>query len=335
MQQEITKPCRVFGRTGAVTVAGWARTPVFICNEPSGKRSGKRGERDCYFIGNGEVSLYLSVENIGLEFAVQIAVADLRHGGVISDVIVKRISLVRHPLPESDDNGELLYSDKRLQLQLTNTPQGRFLKGDFIDFAGIKNLYFNLLLKQNRGDSLNVLAPFARGSGDYYFKRFMPQFIAGGVIRVGGLEYTLNENTARAYFDRTRFSVPRRIPYQRLSADGVVNGRRVSLCLASRVGDNRFGNENCFFAGGRLGKLSGISVRGDSLRLDRPFFFHGSDSSADIVFKPFTVSGREMAAVMNDTTVVFGRLYGEVNHPALPQPLVLDNQQAHMIFTEL
>lgn len=333
MQHEITKPCHVFGKNGAVAAAGWARAPVFICNEPSGKRSGKHGERDCYFIGNGEVSLYLSVENIGLEFAVQIAVADLKHGGVISDVIVKRISLVRHALPDSDDNGELLYSDKRLQLQLTNTPQGRFLKGDFIDFAGIKNLYFNLLLKQNRGDSLNTLAPFERGSKWFYLKRFMPQFTAGGVIRVGGLEYMLAESTARAYFDRIRFSVPRRISYRRLSADGAVNGRRFSLCLASRVGDNRFGNENCFFYEERLCKLENISVRGNSLRLDRPFFFRGSN--IDIVFKPFTMIDREMAAVMNDTTVVFGRLYGEVSHPALQQPLVLNHIQAHLLFTEL
>lgn len=333
MQHEITKPCYVFEENGEVMNAGWARKPVFIYNEPQSKMSGKHSERDCYFVNNGEVSLYLSVENLGREFAIKIAVADLKHGGVICDCAIKRLSLVKNRLPESGDNGELLYSDKRVQLQLTNTPQGRFLKCDFIDFAGIKNLYFNLVLKKNLGDSLNELAPFERNRKYFYLKRFVPKFVASGVIRVGGLEYNLSETTGRAYFDWTRFCKPRRHNYQRLSADCLINGRRVSLCLASRVGDNRFGNENCFFIDGRLYKLSNINVKGNPKRLDRPFYFRGGTEAVDITFKPFTVGGKAMAACMESTTVIFGRLYGTINNVRLPEPLVLDNAQAHLVFS--
>ncbi len=334
MQHEIMRPCNVFEKNGEVMHAGWARSGVFNYNEPASKMSGKHSERDCYFINNGEVSLYLSVENLGLEFAIKIAVADLVRGGVISDYVYKKINLIKTPLPEAGDNGEFLYTDKRVQLQLTNTPQGRFLKCDFIDFAGIKNLYFNILLKKIYGDSLNELAPFERNRKYFYLKRFAPKFVAEGVIRVGGLEYSLNEKTGRAYFDWTRFSKPRRHNYQRLSADCLIEGRRVALCLASRVGDNRHGNENCFFTDGVLHKLSNINVRGNTKKLERPFFFRGGISAVDIEFKPFTVGGAAMLANMGTTTVIFGRLYGEINHVELGKPLVLDNAQAHLIFTE-
>ena len=162
----------------------------------------------------------------------------------------------------------------------------------------------------------------------------MPKFVAEGVIRVGGLEYTLNEATGRAYFDWTRFSKPRRHNYQRLSADCLIDGVRVSLCLASRVGDNRYGNENCFFTNGSLHKLSNINVRGNTNRLERPFFFRGGTSAVSIEFKPFTVGGKAMLARMGSTAVIFGRLYGELNHLDLGKTLVLDNAQAHFIFTE-
>ena len=332
LQHEITHICNVFEENGEVMNAGWSRQPVFTYNEPMSKMSGKHGERDCYFVNNGEVSLYLSVENIGLEFAVKIAVADLKRGGVISAFVVKKINLIKNELPTESDKGEFLYSDKRLQLQLTNTPQGRILKGDFIDFANIRNLYFNLVLKKNMGDSLNVLAPFERNRKYFYLKRFVPKFVASGVIRVGGLEYRLSETDGRAYFDWTRFCKPLHHDYQRLSADCVIDGRRVSLCLASRVGDNRFGNENCFFVDGRLHKLDSMAVRGNPARLDRPFFFRSS-SEADITFKPFTVGGEAMAAEMSASTVIFGRLYGEIDSRELSSPLVLDNTQAHLVFS--
>ncbi len=334
MQREIIKPCYVFEDNGEVMHAGWARHALFNYNEPVSKTHGRHGERDCYFINSSEVSLYLSVENLGLEFAVKIAVADLKRGGVISDYIIKKLNFIKNELPQSGDNGEFIFNDKRLQLQLTNSPQGRFIKCDFIDFAGIKNLYVNLVLKKTVGESLNELAPFERNRKYFYLKRFVPNFSADGVIRVGGLEYSLNEINSRAYFDWTRFSKPRRHNYQRLSADCMIDGERFSLCLASRVGDNRFGNENCFFTGGQIHKLSKINVKGDPGRLDRPFFFQGGVTAVDLCFKPFTVGGKAMAAYMDKTTVLFGRLFGSINHAEVGKPLNVDNSQAHLVFSE-
>lgn len=334
MQHEVLNKCPVFAPDGEVKRAGWARNPVFQYNKEASRTNGKHGERDCYFVNNGEVSLFLSVENYGLEFSVHIAVADLKRGGVISDCILKKWNLIKNELPYDSDNGEFLYSDKRLQLQLTNTPTGRILKGDFIDFANSINLYFNLTLKKNMGDTLQVLAPFERNRRYFYLKSFAPKFVAGGIIRVGGMEYSLSEHTCRAYFDSTRFYKSFRHKYFRLSADYPVDGKRVSLCLASRIGDNRYGNENCFFTDGALHKLAGVAMKGNK-RLDRPFFFSTADRALDLTFKPFTVGGKSMAAAMLDTTVIFGRLYGELRHRDIKEPLVLDHMQAHLIFSEL
>lgn len=334
LQREITEICRVFEDNGEVMQAGWAKSPVFEYNAEMSKTFGKHSERDCYFINNGEVSLYLSVENFGREFYIKIAVADLKNGGVISDCVVKKFVFSKNELPEAGDRGEFLYNDKRIQLQLTNSPVSRILKCDFIDFGGVKNLYFNITLKKIDGESLNELAPFERNRKYFYLKRFVPKFVANGVIRVGGREYSLNEINSRAYFDWTRFSKPRLHNYQRLSADCIIDGKRFSLCLASRIGDNRYGNENCFFVGGKLEKLSQINVRGTTGRLDRPYYFKGGISALDITFKPFTVKGEPMAAVMDKTTLLFGRLYGTIKRADYDNPIVLDNAQAHLIFSD-
>lgn len=334
MQREITEMHNVFEADGKVECAGWSKQPVFEYNSEQSKTYGKHCERDCYFINNSEVSLYISVENLGKDFLIKIAVADLKRGGVMSDFVIKKTLFSKIELPESGNNGELFYSDKRIQLQLTNTIDKRVLKCDFIDFGGRKNLYFNISLTKTNGDSLNELAPFERDRRYFYLKRFVPKFTAEGVIRVGGLEYSLNELNSRAYFDWTRFSKPRKHDYQRLSADCIINGKRFSICFASRVGDNRYGNENCFFVDGKLTKLSQINVKSTNGRLDRPWYFKGGISAVDITFKPFTVKGEPMTANMSKTVVIFGRLYGTINHIDYDEPIVLDNAQAHMVLTE-
>ena len=54
----------------------------------------------------------------------------------------------------------------------------------------------------------------------------------------------------------------------------------------------------------------------------------------DITFKPFTINGEPMCADMDNTSVLFGRLYGEIKRADFAKPLVLDNAQAHLIFHE-
>ena len=332
LQREITKPCYVFESSGEVMQAGWARRPMFAYNK-SRSKSQNHCERDCYFINNGEVSLYISVENYGFEFAVKIAIADLKRGGVIHDCIIKKFNLKKIVLPEAPHKGELLYTDRMIQLQITHSVDSRILKCDFIDFGAIKNLYVNIRLTRQKGDSLNILAPFERNRKYFYMKSFDPRFRAEGVIRVGGLEYSLKENSCFAYFDSARFYKPRKHNYQRLCCDTVIAGNRVSLNLASRVGDNRYGNENSLFIERSIIKLPQITVKGTTQREGRPFYFTGEDEKIDITFKPFTLSGKPMNAVMDKSEVIFGRLFGYIDLPG-GQRLALDNAQAHLVFAE-
>lgn len=334
MQREITDNHKIFEQDGKVMCAGWAKNPVFKYNREQSKTKRKHGERDCYFISSDEVVLYLSVEKLKNEFIVKIAVADLKKGGVISDCISKKMFVRKVTLSESDSNGEFLFADKQIKLQITKTNDKTTLKCDFTEFGGNKHLNFDLYLSELESEGLYELAPFERDRRYFYYKQFMPRFLSSGFIKVGDLKYSLEEVNSRAYFDCTRFSKPRKHNYQRLSTDCIINGKRFSLCLASRVGDNRYGNENCFIVNGKIAKLSQINVKSSNGRLDRPWYFKGGISAVDISFKPFTVKNELMAAQMGKTTVIFGRLLGSIKHINYDEPFVLDNAHAHMILTE-
>ena len=329
MQKEFTESCSVFESDGMVRNAGWAKKQVFRY-DPSSRHS----QRDTYYVSSSECAMYLSIENLGAAFGVKIALADLKRGGVVCDSIIKKHKIIKKPLPDSADGGEFEYEDKWLKLKISDEAEGKNLKCVFYQFGSLDMLSFDIFLLKNNSDVLDQLAPFERNRKYYYLKRFMPCYQAQGFIKAGSMVYKLGADSARAYFDRTRFRKPRLHNYQRLSSDCVIGRKRFTICLASRVGDNRYGNENCYFVDGNLHKLSQIAVKGTPKRIDRPVFFHDKERNVDISFKPFTVSGKAMVADMGKTAVVFGRLYGTIKQDEQDKPLVLDNAVAHLIFTE-
>ena len=329
MQKEYTGGCAVFESDGMVRNAGWAKKPVFMY-DPSSRHS----QRDTYFISSNECAMYLSIENLGAAFGIKIALADLKRGGVVCDSIIKKHKIIKKPLSDIAGGGEFEYEDKRLKLMISQNTEGKSLKCVFYRFGSLEMLSFDIFLLRNNSDVLDQLAPFERNRKYYYLKRFMPCYCAQGFIKAGSMVYDLGADSARAYYDQTRFRKPRLHNYQRLSADCALGGKRFTLCLASRVGDNRYGNENCFFYDGKLEKLSQITVKGTPNRNDRPYYYKGGMSALDIMFKPFTVRGEAMAAKLGNTTVIFGRLYGTINRIDYDKPLELDNAQAHMIFSE-
>lgn len=120
------------------------------------KQAENTAKRDCYFISNTEVSLYLSVENLGMEFAVKIAVADLKRGGVIYDCVVKKFVFSKNELPESGSSGELCTRTKASAAVDKHTER-KILKCDFIDFGGIKIFTLTLISKRRRAKVLTKL----------------------------------------------------------------------------------------------------------------------------------------------------------------------------------
>lgn len=329
MQKQFTEKCSVFESDGRVLNAGWSKKPVFDYNV-----SGRHSQRDIYMINSNECSLYISIENIKAGFAVKFALADLKHGGVVSDCIIKKHMLIKKSLPDNVDSGFFEYYDKRLRIEIIDKNDGKSLKCEFNKFGSVTGLSFDIFLIKNNSNVLEELAPFERNRKFYYLKRFIPSYSAQGFIKAGNMIYNLSADSARAYFDQTRFRKPRLHNYQRLSADCVIGGKRFTLNIASRVGDNRFGTENCFFVDGKLEKLSQITVKGTPNRIDRPVYFRGGVRALDFLFKPFTVSGKAMIANIGTTSVVFGRLYGVINRIDYDKPLVLDNAVAQMIYTE-
>lgn len=334
MQQVVSDTKKLFNEKGEVVFGGWSKSPLFEYNKGQYQTPNKLCEKDCYYITNKEMGFYLSVETQGFEMLIKIIFVNYRNGRVSQDYISKKFMLSPTKLPEAGNSGEFSYTDKKIALTLTNTVDGRYIKCDFIDFANYKNLYVKVLVKKLQGESMNIIAPFEKSKKNFYFKRFVPKFTAKGVVSFGGTEYNLDEENSYVYFDWSRYSLPRHQKYQVLNGIFTIGGHTVAINLASRVGDNKKGNENCFFVDNYLFKIGKIKVGGDEKRYDKEWFFKADNGSLDLTFTPKNNSGALLSCKCEKDVVVFGNLNGYIVDENIGT-VKFKNKPVHMIFTTL
>ena len=328
MQRLIDNTKNLFDDNGQVNFGGWSKAPLFEYNKLKYPKTDKIWEHDCYYISNDHIGLYISVETAGMGLAIKVVLANLRRNRIYGDSVTKKWIISPQNLPQAGKLGEFSYIDNRIALTLTNTVEGRYIKCDFIDFADFKNLYIKLLIKKIPGESLNMVVPFQDNKYNFYFKRFVPKFVAQGVVMYGGTKYSFDENKSMVYFDWSRYNLPTKTEYQNLSANFEIDGHRIALNLGSPVGDNRKGNENCFFVDGNLYKLKKFRVTSNDFL--SPHYF-SDNNGTELAFTPVVYNDRPMIYKCKKCAIVFGRLNGVICHNETDE-LRIKDKFAHIIF---
>lgn len=333
MSQATENIQKIFNENGEVKIGGWSKAPLFEYNKELCSLPNKLTEKDCYYISNKDMGFYFSVETVGTELSIKLVFTDFNTGEIVRDYVTKKFWLEPRSLPESGSLGEFSYTDKRIALTMTNTVDGRYIKCDFIDFNNYKNLFVKVLVTKKSGDSLNMVAPFEKFPKCFYLKRFVPKFIASGVVRLGGTDYILDEENSYVYFNWNRYYLPKKQKFQALSAVTNVNGKRFAINLASKVGSNRKGSENCYFLDNYMRKIGRLKVGGDEKNPLGQWYFTSSDKSAELVFTPDEADGKAVGCKCEKLSFINGRLSGTLAD--LEGTAQLENVRAHMIFTIL
>ena len=333
MKQIIENKKPVFDENGEVTFGGWSKAPLFEYNKDSYGVPNKLVEKDSYYISSDEMGFYISVKTTGSEMAIRLVLIDYKTKEIIRDSISKKLWLDSTPLPQSPNLGEFKYTDKKIALTITNTVDGNYIKCDFIDFGNYKNLFVKVKISDTRGQSMNIIAPFDKNPKCFYHKRFVPNFTANGVVRLGGTDYNLNENNSFVYLDWSRYTLPRSQKFQVLSSASEIDGKRLAVNFASKVGNNRKGSENCYLLGGKLNKVGRLRVVGDDKKIDSDWEFSTADNSVGLKFTPFKTAGKVVSCKCDNLTIVFGKLNGTLADGG--KLVDVENINAHMIFTHL
>lgn len=340
MQYEIKKEQSILNEKGTVVSAGWSKKPVFFydadfCKIPRYKFK----ERDCYYINNEELGLYIAVAKYGFSLVISACLIIFEEGIIYSNTITRPFSFGKVSFPSSSVNGDTAYAENRLGINFANTSSKRYIKCDFIDFAQGKNLYVNLSLEEKHDESLNINIPFNKNKYYFFLKRFLPSITVSGEITFGGYQFNLNRANSSAYLDWSRFGIPNKAIHYSLYANDPVNGRDFSLCLAGGVGNVANANENCYFYNGIIHKLSTIEALGSEERLDKIWKFKSKPSpnnlnTMELIFKPKVHNGKLLVTDCDKRKLVFGSIKGIINESTINE-ILIEDLPAHMEFALL
>lgn len=329
MQHEINDFQKVFTKSGQA-VGGVCSAPLFLYNKENFKENKKINSRLCFFAKNDKTSLFFSIEKIGNEFLLKIIFSDKEIKGFASDCIVKKYFLSLNKIPVLDAP-KLTYSDDRIKIGVINTEHSYKTKCEFKNFAEFSDFNFELDFLKPTTDSHNLVLPFEEEKNNFYYKTFLPNTVVLGKIFFGKKTYNI-EQDACGYFMQCRYLLPYRQIYRSLMSVATVNGENFAISINSRLGDDKNGEENCFFYKGKLQKLSRIKISGTDERIDRPWTFQAGIKAVDITFTPNTYIEKPLFVRCDKTTIVYGTLNGELNR-INSKPIALTNVPAHMIFT--
>ena len=89
MQNEIKTETAVFDESGFVKNPGWSRLPLFTFDKSLCKNRLSLCERDSYLIANEEVSIYLSIADMGINSEVTAVVVDHVRGTIDARTLKK------------------------------------------------------------------------------------------------------------------------------------------------------------------------------------------------------------------------------------------------------
>lgn len=330
MQREIRKPASIFCANRKVT-DGFSRIPMFSYNPDQFPYRKKIDQRKCFFAQNTDVSLFLLVEKIGVEFSVKILLRDKKARGCAGGCFVKKYFLGSQNLPKLDRQ-TITYEHGKIKIAVSNTSDSRHIQCRFEQFAGMDTLRADLTFVKTQKEGLYTAAPVEEKGKTFFYASFIPNMRVSGKMLFGGRKYIFSPENSSGYCREANYKLPYRQTYKCLACAGTVENAPFSLFIGSRLGDDCYGTENCYFHKGILHKLSRIKISGTEERIDRPWTFNAGIHAVDMTFKPDFEHNAPVFAQCGKTTAVFGKLYGELNILNQP-PVSLTEIPAQLLFT--
>lgn len=334
MQKEIKNETGIIDGNGFLQLAGWSRKPLLRFDKYLCRNRLFLHERDSYVISDDNVTVFLSISEKGINAQIDALIFDRQNGTIEKKSLKKYMSFGSLDMPSSSKNGDTTFSSPRVGMNFSNTALKRYIRTEFVNLSKDKNLYINLTLEEDIPESFNVVIPDKDSRKGFFLRRFAPSMKVSGVVRLGGAEYILTSDNAKAFLDWQRYFTKSKCYYHALYADSKINGENFSLCLAGGFGDVKGVSDNCYFYKGEVFKLSQVKAYGTEEKTHKPWRFTESESGLDITFKPMLKGGHLMTETVGEKTFIFGSIYGKLNHSP-SEIMEIDAMPAHLEFTVL
>lgn len=314
MQHEIKENGLLLDASGNLREPGWARGMKLAYQRKDIRAAGFRiKEWDYYIVNNQDYGIALTIADNAYMGLISASLLDFRSAWEHTETILTAFPFGKFSMPESSENGDAAFINKRLQMVFRKRENERVLSCHFENFHQQKPLDLEITLTQPEMDTMVIATPFSKPKAFYYNQKIncMP---ASGAAVYDGVTYAFSPENSFGTLDWGRGVWTYDNTWYWGNGNGVVNGKPLGFNIGYGFGDTRAASENMVIYDGVGHKLSGVAFHIPADGYTKPWTFTSDDGRFEMDFMPVLDRASHINALLieSDQHQVFGRFNGSI-----------------------
>lgn len=341
MQHQITKPSNLLNKHGELIQKGYATSPIlkYIRRDVACKFRLK--EWDYYLIYNDKYAVALTVGKSSAALLISASLIDFTAKQQTTKSLVRIVSGRTFTMPESSQNGDIIYQDSEVKISFRHHNGKRELYLFMRDFKNspslgsdsslleqmlhrkddqvtdIRNLEVSLTLSHELGDSMVIATPFYQSRKEFYYNQKIIGMYAMGKACYGDQVIHFPFDQSFGLLDWGRGVWPYHTTWYWSACQGMLLGNLFGFNLGYGFGNTSAATENMLFFNGSASKLEKVVFhipKNEDNEYDymKPWAITSSDHRLDLIFTPILDRSADLSAVVLSTEQhqVFGSFTG-------------------------
>jgi hypothetical protein len=318
MQTELHQPGPLLNPAGRLAQVGWSRQPILDCNLEAARFYAFRPLQyfrikrwDYYAVFTPTHFFSATIADLGYAgnifvYSMDFESTDLHEEGLVIP-LGKGVEL-----PRNSTEGNSHFDNGRVRLDFSLFPGRRHLSVSWPEFHDGRGIAAEIDLAVPQGsESMNIVIPI--GEKRFYYNRKINCLPAGGSLRYGDLEETLDPKTCLGSLDWGRGVWEYSSFWNWASASGYLpDGRTIGLNLGQGFGDLSRAGENALILDNKVHKLGRVPYDYTSGDYMQPWKFKDEEGRLDLVFTPFKdrTATTNLGIITSEVHQMFGRYNG-------------------------
>ncbi|MCR5823009.1 MAG: DUF2804 domain-containing protein [Lachnospiraceae bacterium] len=327
---EITEKIPLLDAKGNLMEPGWARSLKWEYKRSAIKAPKFRIKEWDYYIvihdgkkdGTESFAAAFTVSDDGYVGLQSVSLLHLDEGKTDehTETILNVFPMGKLHLPESSEEGDVVYEDKRLQMSFKKVDDSRHITCNFENFKEGKLLTADITLFQPKSDTMVIATPWDKKAHFYYNQKIncMP---ASGEVNFDGKTYRFNPENDYGTLDWGRGVWTYDNTWYWGNGNAKVGGHSFGFNLGYGFGNTQAASENIVFIDGVAHKLEdvdfGIPNDIDPKNMTapdymKPWHMSSSDGRFEAEFVPVfdRFAKMDFKVIVSDQHQVFGRMTG-------------------------
>lgn len=317
---EITVKGPLLDPQGHPVEPGWARSLVPTYDRSAIKAPKFRiKEWDYYLVisNKEQAGFAFTVSDDGYIGLQSVSLLDFSVPCEHTETVLNAFPMGKFKLPSDSGSGDIIYKDKRLDLEYLLAPGMRRIVCNFKNFNDGKDFSCDIKLEQPDMDTMVIVKPWKEKKTAFYYNQKINCMRASGTVNYDGRVYTLDPDTDFGTLDWGRGVWTYDNTWYWGSGNGEVNGKPFGFNIGYGFADDSAATENVIFYDGKAHKFDEVTFNipqknGVKVYTD-PWTFSSSDGRFEMEFIPIIdrAAKIDLKLIVTDQHQVFGRLSGK------------------------